>query len=78
MVKATDLSVGDGDDVGRNVGRHITGLSLDDRQSGEGTTAVGIAHLGRTLEETRVKIEDIAGVSLRIDATRQSSSPNDG
>ena len=30
-----DLAVRDGDDVGGDVGRHITSLGLDDRQSGE-------------------------------------------
>lgn len=33
-----DLTVGDGDHVGGNVRGHVTGLGLDDGQSGEGAT----------------------------------------
>ena len=35
-----NLSVGDGDDVGGDVCRHVASLRLDDRQSGEGTTTL--------------------------------------
>jgi len=31
-VSKKDLSVGDGNNVGRNVGRNVAGLGLDDRQ----------------------------------------------
>ena len=61
-----DLAVGDGNDVGWNVGRHITTLGLDDGQSSEGTATVLVAHLGGTLEETRVEVEHIAWVRLGI------------
>ena len=30
-----DLTVSDGDDIGRDVGGHITGLGLNDRQGGQ-------------------------------------------
>merc|ERR1712230_291971 len=59
-----DLAVGDGNDVGRNVGRHVTTLGLDDGQSSQGTTAKLVVHLSGTLQETRVQVEDIAGVGL--------------
>jgi hypothetical protein len=53
-----DLTVGDGNDVGWDVSGHITTLGLDDGQSSERTTTVLLAHLGGTLEETRVEVED--------------------
>lgn len=59
-----DLAVGNGNDVGGNVGRHVTTLGLDDGQRGERATAVLVAHLGGTLQETRVEVENVAGVSL--------------
>lgn len=55
---------GNGDNVGRDVGRHVTTLSLDDGQSSERTTAELVVHLSRTLEKTGVQIEDISGVGL--------------
>lgn len=59
-----DLSIGNGNDVGWNVSGHITTLGLNDREGSEGTTTVLVGHLGSTLEETRVEVEDITGVSL--------------
>ena len=50
--------------VCRDVSRHITTLRLDDRESGEGTSSKLFAHLGSTLEETRVKVEDVTRVGL--------------
>ena len=64
-----DLAVGDGDDVGGNVGRDITTLGLDDGQSGEGATTVLVVHLGGTLEQTRVQVEDVTGVGLTTGGT---------
>ena len=62
-----DLSVCDGNDIGGNVSRHVTGLGLNDGQGGEGSTTVGVAHLGRTLEETGMKVEDVTGVGLKAE-----------
>merc|ERR1712018_136866 len=59
-----DLSVSDGDDVGGNVGGHITSLGLDDGKGSEGATSHGVGHLGGTLKQPGVKVEDITGVSL--------------
>ncbi len=59
-----DLSVGDGDDVGRNVGRDVAGLGLDDRKRGERTAAELVGELGAALEQTRVEIEDVAGIGF--------------
>ena len=65
-----DLSVSDGDHIGGDVGGHITGLGLNDGEGGQGAGTVVLVHLGCTLEETRVEIEDITRVSL---ATRRTS-----
>ena len=59
-----DLSVGNGNNVGWDVSGHITGLGLDDWEGGQGTGSVVLVHLGCTLEETRVEVEDITWVSL--------------
>jgi hypothetical protein len=59
-----DLAVGDGNDVGGNVGRHVTTLGLDDGQDSQRAATVGVVHLGGTLEQTRVQVEDVTGVSL--------------
>lgn len=45
-----DLSVGNGNDVGRNVGRDITTLGLDNGEGSEGTGTVSLVHLGGSLE----------------------------
>jgi hypothetical protein len=59
-----DLSVSDGDDVSGDIGGHVTGLGLNDGQGSEGATALFVVHLGGTLKETGVKVENITGVGL--------------
>jgi len=59
-----DLTVSNRNDVGGNVGRDISSLGLNDGESGHGTTTELAVHLGRTLQKTGVKVEDITGVSL--------------
>lgn len=66
-----DLAVGDGNDVGGNVGRHVTTLGLNDGQGSHGATTVLVVHLGGTLEETRVQVEDVTGVSLTSGGTTE-------
>ena len=66
-----DLSVSDGDDVGRDVGGHVTSLGLDDGESSERAAAHGVAHLGSSLQETGVKVEHITGVGLTTGGTSQ-------
>jgi hypothetical protein len=65
-----DLSIGNGDDISGDIGGHITSLGLNDGESSEGTTSVLVAHLGGSLEKTRVQIEDVTGVGL---SSRRSS-----
>lgn len=69
-----NLTVSDGDNVGGNVGGHITSLGLDNGQGGQRTTTVVLVHLGGALEETRMEIENITGVSL----TTRGSSEEEG
>ena len=45
-----DLSIGDRNDIGGNVSRHISTLGLNDGKRGEGTSAEFVAHLSSTLE----------------------------
>ena len=59
-----DLAVGDGDDVGRDVGRDVAGLGLDDGQRGEAARALLVVQLRRALEQAAVQVEDVAGVGL--------------
>ena len=66
-----DLSISDRDNIGRDVGRHITGLGLNDRKSSEGATPIIIVHLGSPLKETGVKVEDITRVGLTTRGTTQ-------
>lgn len=53
-----NLAISDGDDIGRNVGRHITTLGFNNRKGSERTTLVLVIQLSRTLKKTGVKIED--------------------
>ena len=59
-----DLAVGDGNDVGRDISRHITTLGLDDGKSSQRPATVLVVHLGGTFQKSRVEVEDITGVSL--------------
>jgi hypothetical protein len=59
-----DLAVSNGNHVGGNISGHITSLGLNDGEGSERTGTVVLVHLGGTLEETRVEIEHITGVSL--------------
>jgi hypothetical protein len=42
-----DLTVGDGDHVGWDIGGHVTGLGFDDRQGGQRSTALHLAFQAR-------------------------------
>merc|ERR1719500_2410709 len=66
-----DLSVSDGNDIGGDVGRHVTGLGLNDGQSGKGAATHGVTHLGSSLQQTGVEVEHISGVGLTTGGTPQ-------
>lgn len=57
--------------VSGNVGRHITTLGLDDGQGSQGSSTELLAHLRSTLEQTRVEVEDVTGVSLTTGRTTE-------
>ena len=59
-----DLTIGDGDDVGGDVGGNIARLRLDDGQSRQAAAAQLVGKLGGALQQTGVQIENVAGVSL--------------
>src|SRR5664279_2793226 len=71
------LAVGDRDDVRRDVGRHVAGLRLDDRQAGHRTGAELVVELGATLQQAGVQVEDVARVRLaaRRAAQQQRDRP---
>jgi hypothetical protein len=66
-----DLTISDGNNVGGNVSGNITTLGLNDGQGSEGTTTKLVVHLGSTLEETRVEVENVTGVGLTTGRTTE-------
>jgi hypothetical protein len=46
-------------------------LGLNDGKGSQGSTTEFLAHLGSTLEETRVEVENITGVSLTTGRTTE-------
>lgn len=67
----TNLSVCDGNDVGGDVGGHVTGLSLNDWQGGEGATTEIVVHLGSPLQQTGVQVEHVTWVGLTTRGTAE-------
>ena len=59
-----DLSVGNRDDVRRDIRRQIAGLRLDDRQRGQRAAAQLLVQFGRALQQARVQVEDVARIRL--------------
>ena len=68
-----DLAVGDRNHVGRDIGRHVVGLRLDDGERGERAEPVVFVELGGALEQARVEIEHVAriGFAARRPAQQQ-------
>lgn len=66
-----DLSVGNGNDVGGDVGGHISSLGLDDGEGGEGSSTKVAVHLGGALEEAGMEVEDVTGVGLTSRGTTE-------
>ena len=59
-----DLTVSDGDHISRNIGRHITSLSLNDGECSKRARSMLLVHFGSPLKETRVQIEHITWISF--------------
>ena len=68
-VEKSKCTTYDGNDVGGDVGRHVTTLGLDDGQSRQGASTKLVVHLGRTLQKPGVEVEDVSGVSLTTGGT---------
>src|ERR1041385_23784 len=66
-----NLSVGNGNDVGGNIGRNVAGLRLDDGKGGERTVAVLLADARRSFEQAAVQIKHVARVGLTSGRTLQ-------
>src|SRR3954453_560090 len=71
-----DLTVGDGDDVRRDVGRDVVPAGLDEGQAGHRAPAHLVAELGAALEQPAVQVEDVTGV--RLAARRAAQQQRDG
>ena len=66
-----DLAVSDRDDVGGNVRGNVAGLRFDNGQRRERPTPQGLTDLGGALQQSRVKIEDVTGISFAPGRTPQ-------
>ena len=59
-----DLAVGDGNDVGGNVGRNVAGLRFDDGQRRQRAVAVFLAQPRGALQQPAVQVEHVARIRL--------------
>ena len=59
-----DLAIGDGDDIGGDVGGNIAGLGFDDGQRGKGTAALFLGKARGALQQAGMQIEYIAWVGF--------------
>jgi len=66
-----DLTVSDRNDVSGNVGGYITTLGLNDGESSKRSTTELLAHLGSTLKETGVEVENVTRVGLTTGRTTE-------
>ena len=54
-----DLTVSDGDDISRDVGRYVTSLGLNDGQGSQGSTTLGVGHLSCSLKLKESNLKEI-------------------
>ncbi len=66
-----DLTIGDGDEVGGDIGRDVLRLGLDDRQRRQRAAAPLAAQMGGPLQQAGVDVEDVARVGLPARRTAQ-------
>ena len=66
-----DLAVGDGDQVGGNVGRDVLLFGFDDGQRGERAAAQRLAQMRGALQQPRVDVENVAGKAFAAGRTAQ-------
>ncbi len=65
------LTVCNRNNIGGDIGRHITGLGFNDRQGRQRTGAKLVIQFSRTLEQTGMVVENIARISLTARRTSQ-------
>ena len=65
------MAVRDGDNVGRNVGRHVICLRFDNRQTGHRATAQIIGQLRAAFQQARVQVEHVTRVGFTPRRTAQ-------
>lgn len=66
-----NLTIGNGNNVGRNISGDITSLGFDDGQGSQGTSTVGSVHLSSSFQKTRMEIENITRVSFSTGGSSQ-------
>src|SRR6185436_7351157 len=66
-----DLTVGNRDDVGRDVGRQVTRLRFDDRKRGERSPTQLLPQLRRAFEQAGMQIENVAWVRFTAGRTTE-------
>ncbi len=64
-----DLSISDRDDVGGDVGGHISCLGLDDGEGGQGLAPNLAVRLGSALQQAGVEVVNVTGVGLAARGT---------
>ena len=69
-----DLTVGNGNDVRRDIGGNVARLRLDDGQCGQRAAALGVTQLGCAFQQAAVQVENVAGVSLRVPGDGESAA----
>ena len=65
------LAIGDGNHIGRNIGRYVASLGLDDRQRRQRSAAMVVVHLRRAFQQPRMQIEDVARIGLAAGRSAQ-------
>src|SRR6185369_11811839 len=65
------LTVRDRNHIRGNISGNVAGLSFDNRQSSQRTTAILFAHLGGPLQQSGMEIKDVAWISLAARWTSQ-------
>ena len=66
-----NLTVGDGNYVGRNVSRHVAFLRFNNWKRGKRAAAILLGEFGGSLKQTTMQIEHVAGIGFAAWRTAQ-------
>src|ERR1035441_4382633 len=66
-----DLAIGNRNHVGRNVGGNVARLGFDHGERGKRSSAVRVAELSGTFQQTRVEIENVSGIGFAAGRTAE-------